>query len=120
MKKTGMQVFLSGLRRKCPSCGTGRIFAGYLKLEEECPNCQIPIGEIRADDFPPYLTILIVGHIIIPALLFSEAKWHPPSWVQMTIWPTAAVLLALLLLPRIKGVVVGMMWQLGLKGDEQR
>ncbi len=110
---------LTGFKRKCPSCEQGKIFSGYLKLENECPNCTAPIGEIRADDFPPYLTIFIVGHIIVPALLLVEIYYHPPAMAQMIIWPSLAVVLSLSLLPILKGAVVGFMWSLGLKGDEQ-
>lgn len=109
----------TGFRRHCPSCEEGKIFDGYLKLKNECPNCAAPVGEIRADDFPPYLTIFIVGHIIIPLLVFVEAKYHPPTLFQMILWPTLAVILSLSLLPILKGAVVGFMWSIGMKGDEQ-
>ncbi|WP_321395423.1 DUF983 domain-containing protein [Emcibacter sp.] len=114
-----MAAIKKGLRRKCPCCGQGRAFAGYLKLSEECSVCNTALGEIRADDFPPYLTIFIVGHLVVPALLYVEATWHPETWVQMTLWPIVALMLSLTLLPLLKGGVVGLMWALGLKGDEQ-
>ena len=110
---------MAGFRRQCPSCEQGKIFAGYLRLKDNCPNCAAPIGEIRADDFPPYLTIFMVGHIIIPALLFVEITYHPPAMIQMIGWPALAVVLSLSLLPVLKGAVVGFMWSLGMKGDEQ-
>ncbi len=110
---------LTGFRRKCPSCETGKIFSGYLKLAEKCPGCAAPIGDIRADDFPPYLTIFIVAHIIVPALVLVEANYHPPAALQMIVWPAAAVIMSLALLPILKGAVVGFMWSLNMKGDEQ-
>ena len=109
----------TGLRRQCPSCELGKIFDGYLKLKDKCPHCAAPIGEIRADDFPPYLTIFIVGHIVVPALLLVEMNYHPPAMIQMIVWPSLALVLSLSLLPIMKGAVVGFMWSLGLKGDEQ-
>ncbi len=114
-----LRSIATGFRRKCPSCERGRIFAGYLKLADHCPACRAPIGQIRADDFPPYLTIFIVGHIIVPALLYVEATWHPPVTLQMIFWPSLATVLALSLLPVLKGAVVGFMWSIGMKGDEQ-
>jgi len=109
---------VTGFKRKCPSCEKARVFASYLKLKDKCPHCGAPIGEIRADDFPAYLTIFIVGHITVPGLFVSEMLYHPPTIFQMIFWPSTAILLALLLLPRLKGAVVGFMWSLGMKGDE--
>lgn len=108
-----------GLRRSCPHCGQGQIFKGYLKLSEHCTSCKAPTGEIRADDLPPYLTIFLVGHLIIPLLVLTEAIYHPPLWLQMTVWPSLTLLLTLGILPFIKGAAVGLMWHLKLKGDEQ-
>ena len=107
-------------RRRCPHCGVGKIFKGYLKLSDNCSNCSAPTGDIRADDLPPYLTIFLVGHIIVPALLVVEGAYHPPLWIQMVIWPSLTLLLTLTFLPFIKGAAVGLMWHLKLKGDEQR
>ncbi|WP_138381065.1 DUF983 domain-containing protein [Luteithermobacter gelatinilyticus] len=118
-KDTLFASIAKGLRRACPQCGTGRIFAGYLKLKPACPSCQAPIGEIRADDFPPYLTIFLVGHIVVPLLVYVEAAFQPPTWVQITVWPLISLILALAFLPYLKGGVVGLMWSLDLKGDER-
>ena len=97
----------TGFKRQCPSCEEGKIFAGYLKLKTQCPTCAAPIGEIRADDFPPYLTIFIVGHILVPALVFVEINYHPPMMFQMILWPSLALILSLSLLPILKGAVIG-------------
>lgn len=109
-----------GFKRTCPHCGTGHIFSGYLKLSDQCTNCAAPTGEIRADDLPPYVTILIVGHIIVPLLLLVEALYQPALWLQLVFWPTLTLLMTLTFLPFIKGAAVGLMWHLKLKGDEQR
>ena len=108
-----------GLKRKCPHCGEGNIFKGYLKLLKGCDNCAAPTGEIRADDLPPYLTIFLVGHIVVPILVYVEAVYHPSIWLQMAVWPSITLFLTLLFLPYIKGAAVGLMWYLKLKGDEQ-
>ncbi len=108
-----------GFKRTCPHCGKGSIFKGYLK-NSDCSNCSAPMGEIRADDLPPYLTIFLVGHIVVPMLLLVEATYRPELWIQMAIWPTVTLFLTLLILPLMKGAAVGLMWYLNLKGDEQR
>ncbi len=108
-----------GLRSRCPACGQAPAFRGYLKVVEQCAHCHEPLGLIRADDFPPYITILLVGHIVVPLLLLSEQRWALPMWTQMAIWPAVTLLLTLLLLRPIKGGVLGLMWALKLRGDEQ-
>ena len=108
-----------GLRLRCPCCGEAPAFRGYLKVVEHCARCGAALGEIRADDFPPYLTILLVGHIVVPLLLMAEQAWSWPLWTQMAVWPTVTLLLTLLLLKPIKGGVLGLMWSLRLRGDER-
>lgn len=114
-----MTSVLRGFKRTCPHCGKGHFFKGYLKVGD-CSSCNAPTSEIRADDLPPYITIFIVGHIIVPLLVVVEAAYKPALWMQMAFWPTATLLLTLLFLPFIKGGVVGLMWHLKIKGDEQR
>ncbi len=108
-----------GLRRTCTHCGAKHIFKDYLKVADNCNECAAPVGEIRADDLPPYLTIFLVGHIVVPLLLLVEAMYHPPLWLQMAVWPSVTLILTLLFLPFIKGAAIGLMWHLKIKGDEQ-
>ena len=107
-----------GFRRRCPRCGEHSAFAGYLKLAPACQNCGETLGHIRADDFPPYLTIVVVGHLIVPLILLAERAMAPPTWIHLAVWLPLTALLTLTLLPHIKGGVVGLMWHLGLRGDE--
>ena len=84
-----------------------------------CYHCGERFDDIRTDDIAPYFTILIVGHLIAPFILLLERLYAPPLWVHWLAWPVLTVLLTLLVLPRIKGGVLGWMWWLGLRGDEQ-
>lgn len=70
----------------------------------------------RADDAPPYFTIFIVGHIVIPLLLLVERVWRPELWVHFSIWLPLTLLLTLWLLPRTKGATVGMQWAFRMHG----
>ena len=108
-----------GLRRSCPQCGLGHTLHSYLKVRSDCSECGEALGHIRADDFPPYLTIVTVGHVMAPLLLLSEQLYSPPTWLQMTLWPALAMLLMGLILPISKGFCLNLMWHLGLKGDER-
>lgn len=107
---------LRGFRGRCPQCGGGRLFRKFLKVRDNCPTCTEELYHQRADDFPPYLTIFAVGHIVIPLLAWVELTYHPPIWVHMSIWPAMVIVLALGLLQPIKGAVVGLQWSLRMHG----
>lgn len=108
-----------GISSLCPACGRGPIYTRYLKTAPNCDACGAPNGDIRTDDIAPYFTILIVGHIIVSLLLITEQLFAPPVWVHWITWPPMTLLAALLVLPRVKGAIMGWMWWLDLKGDEQ-
>jgi uncharacterized protein (DUF983 family) len=99
-----------GLACRCPACGKGRIFNAYLKVAPVCTACGEDLSHQRADDAPPYFTILIVGHIIVPLVLFVEMNWHPDVTAQMMVWLPLTAILALTILPPVKGAVVGYQW----------
>jgi len=113
-------VLFRGLRRRCPRCGRGHILHSYLKVTSACDSCTEPLGHIRADDFPPYLTIVIVGHIMLPLVFYTERAFVLPTWIEMSVWPLLALLLMAAVLPVMKGACVGLMWHLGLQGDEKQ
>ncbi len=95
---------------RCPHCGRGRLFARYLKQVERCSACGEDYSAVRADDGPAWLTILIVGHIVVAAVLFEEALGLWPVWLSMSVFPLLAAVLSLLLLPVAKGAFIGMIW----------
>jgi uncharacterized protein (DUF983 family) len=99
-----------GWRRKCPNCGTGPLLTGYLKVRDTCQVCREELYHHRADDGPAYLTILIVGHIMAPALLMAFTTYRPDPLILFTIFAIGCIALSLYLLPRLKGVVVAVQW----------
>jgi uncharacterized protein (DUF983 family) len=107
-----------GLACRCPNCGGGRLFASYLKQVDTCAACGEPLGHIRSDDAAPWLTILVVGHILVPIVLAVEMSTTWPDWVSMTLWPALGLALAVALLPRAKGLFVGVIWATGAPGSE--
>ncbi|MES1991260.1 MAG: DUF983 domain-containing protein [Pseudomonadota bacterium] len=109
-------AMLRGLKLRCPKCGEGKLFRKYLKVNDTCPNCGEELFHHEADDAPPYFTILIVGHIVVPLMLAVEMAYQPPVWVHMAIWPLLTLGLCLSMLPRIKGAVVGVQWAAKMHG----
>jgi uncharacterized protein (DUF983 family) len=111
-----LSALLRGFAQRCPSCGTGALFWRYLKVTERCPACSEELYHQRADDAPPYFTIVVVGHFIVGGVLALERALHPPLWVHAALWLPLTVLASLLLLPRIKGAIVGLQWALRMHG----
>jgi uncharacterized protein (DUF983 family) len=101
---------MRGFRGRCPNCGEGRLFRAYLKVEPICAACGHDNGRYRADDAPPYFTILIVGHLFVAPMLLFPWIWqaNPALVVGVTLPALAAV--AMLLLPHVKGAVIGAHW----------
>ncbi|MHB8285736.1 MAG: DUF983 domain-containing protein [Caulobacteraceae bacterium] len=108
-----------GLRRKCPNCGEGALYSRYITVQAHCAVCGHDNAQYRADDAGPYFTILVVGHLVIGPMLFSPFIWKAPiAWVLGATLPTVAVL-TLVLLPIIKGGVIGAQWALKADRDTQ-
>ena len=108
-----------GVRCLCPACGQTKAFRGYLKVVPECLNCGAPLGRYRADDAPPYFTIFIVGHLLVPVMYWTETGYRPELWVLAAIFLPVALLMTTLLLRPVKGATLGLMLKLGMvKSDD--
>jgi uncharacterized protein (DUF983 family) len=108
-----------GFRRRCPHCGQGALFDGYLKVNDRCPVCREELFHHRADDGPAYLTILIVGHLVAPLIHITFTRFRPDPLVLATVFTIGTVALSLYLLPRLKGMVVGLQWARRMHGFGQ-
>lgn len=104
---------------KCPNCGKGALYKSYLKQVDRCSVCGESYGQIHADDGPPWLTILLVGHVIIPLIFVVNDLTVWPLWVAMSVWPALTALLALAVLPRAKGVFLAILWKTRAPGSER-
>ena len=111
--KTAM---LRGSRQRCPACGKGALYGKFLKVAEACPACGEELHHQRADDAPPYFTMVIVGHVVVGGVLMLEKAYAPPSWIHLSIWLPLTVGMSLALLPRVKGALVGLQWALRMHG----
>lgn len=109
-----------GLQHHCPACGKGRLFRKYLKVSERCEACDHELGRYPADDGPAYLTILLVGHLIVAPMLFFPIVWESSAFYSVPIILGSLGLITLLALPRIKGGWIGLMYALGMRDTEAR
>lgn len=119
-----MPPFLTALARgalgRCPACGLTRAFNGYLRVVPQCAACGAPLGSVRADDAPPYFTIFIVGHLLLPVMFAVERGYAPALWLQAAVGLPVALVMCLGLLRPVKGATLGLMLKLGMmKSDDE-
>jgi uncharacterized protein (DUF983 family) len=103
-----------GVARRCPNCGVGRLFAGFLTIRSPCEICGNDNSIYPSDDFPPYLAIFITGHLVIPLFVWTDAAYQPPTWLEAAIWLPATAIMCTVLLPFMKGATVGLCWATNL------
>ena len=106
----------NGLAGRCPACGEGKMFRAFLKVADACPHCGEELHHHRADDFPAYIVVSIVGHVMLSMTYWIEVLIKPEIWMQMvTVLPTGAILTLLLIQP-VKGAVIALQWRMGMDG----
>ncbi|MCB1380322.1 MAG: DUF983 domain-containing protein [Alphaproteobacteria bacterium] len=105
-----------GLRQRCPNCGRGQMFSAFLKVADQCGHCGEELHHHRADDAPPYFTMFIVGHIVVPLILLVEKLWRPALEVHFILWTVVTLGLTFALMPMVKGAIVALQWALRMHG----
>ncbi len=98
--------YAAGLRGRCPRCGEGRLFAGYLDLAPRCERCGLDYSFADAGDGPAVFVILIAGFAVVGAALVVEMLWRPPYLVHAALWLPMLLVLTLGLLRPLKGLLV--------------
>ena len=109
-------ALLRGLRCRCPECGEGRLFGGFLKSRSACSHCGQSFEGHEADDFPAYIVILLLGHIVVSVMVSVNIAFNIPVEWQTVIWPTLTVILALVLIQPVKGGVIAYQWARRMHG----
>lgn len=105
-----------GWGKRCPNCGTGKLFQGYLKVHHDCTVCGEELYHQRADDGPAYLTIILVGHLMAPLLHIFYVHVVQDPWMLATIFTVGTVAASLYLLPRFKGFMIAFQWAKRMHG----
>jgi uncharacterized protein (DUF983 family) len=114
------QSVFRGVQGHCPACGKSPLFWKYLKVNGRCDACEHDLARYPADDGPAYLTILLVGHLLVAPLLLFPIVWESPPAYSLPIILIPLAILTLLILPRVKGGWIGMMYALGVKDGDAR
>ena len=107
-----------GFLGRCPSCGGTPLFRAYLKQVHACSSCHAEFGRIRADDAAPWATIIVIGHVFLPLVFFLGLENMMPLWASLTAYAVLLSALSLVLLPRAKGLFIGILWATRAPGVE--
>ena len=99
-----------GLRGRCPRCGEGHLFTGFLGLRQKCESCGLDYSFADAGDGPAVFVILIGGFIVVFAALFTEFMYQPPYWVHAALWLPLILLVTLAPLRPIKGLLIALQY----------
>jgi uncharacterized protein (DUF983 family) len=105
-----------GFRCACPNCGEGALFRGYLKPMPVCHACNEDLTHQRADDAPPYFTMVVVGHLLVPLMLAAQLATDFSVATHLAIWLPLTALLTLALLRPVKGTIIATQWALRMHG----
>ncbi|MCW5695904.1 MAG: DUF983 domain-containing protein [Bauldia sp.] len=103
----GVSASGAGFRGRCPRCGKGKLFAGYLTTRDSCSECGLDYGFTDAGDGPAVFIILIVGFLVVGLALVVEFAVHPPYWVHMVVWIPLVLILSFGMLRPLKGWFIG-------------
>ncbi|MBB4289455.1 uncharacterized protein (DUF983 family) [Rhizobium leguminosarum] len=107
---------MRGLMNRCPACGNGKLFRAFLKPVDHCAVCGEAMYHQRADDLPPYIVILILGHVVVGGYMLTDMTFVLPVWMHLAIWAPITVITALASIQPIKGGVIGLQWALRMHG----
>ncbi len=113
-----MSPYIAGIACRCPRCGRGRLFTGFLTLAPACESCGLDYGFADAGDGPAVFVILIAGFLVVGAAVIVEFVWRPPYWVHALLWIPMILVVTLGLLRPLKGLLVAL--QFHHKAEEGR
>jgi uncharacterized protein (DUF983 family) len=102
--------FVTGLSGRCPRCGKGKLFDGFLALRERCDACGLDYAFADAGDGPAVFVMFIAGFIVVGMALLVEVKYAPPLWVHAILWVPLILLVTLAPLRLIKGLLISLQY----------
>lgn len=110
---------LTAISGRCPRCGRGRLFAGFLSVVPRCESCGLSFAGHDAADGPAVFIMFITGTVAAGGVLWLELVYQPPIWVHAVLWPPVIVGLSLALLRPFKGAFIGVQYKYRAEEWEQ-
>ena len=114
-----ISALVRGGKGCCPRCGEAALFRAWLKPVERCGHCKQDWSVQQADDFPAYIGIFVVGHLLAPVVIAMIATWGMSAWATLAIILPVAVVMLLVMLQPTKGAVIAFLWWHGIGAFRQ-
>jgi uncharacterized protein (DUF983 family) len=105
-----LSPFLTGPAGRCPRCGKGKLFQGFLALRPRCEVCGLDYSFVDAGDGPAVFIMFFAGFIVVAAALGVEVAYQPPFWVHAVLWVPLIVLLTVGPLRPMKGLMIALQY----------
>jgi uncharacterized protein (DUF983 family) len=102
--------YVAGLSCRCPRCGKGKLFQGFIEVRPSCTVCALDYSFVDAGDGPAVFVILIAGFVVVGAALIVEMRYHPPYWVHAALWAPLILLVTLLPLRLLKSLLIALQY----------
>jgi uncharacterized protein (DUF983 family) len=99
-----------GLAGRCPRCGKGRLFQGFLNMRPRCEECGLDYSFIDSGDGPAVFVIMLAGFIVVGCALIVEVRYEPPLWVHALLWAPLILAITLLPLRPMKGLMIALQY----------
>jgi len=99
---------VAGLSGRCPRCGEGKLFRGFLALRPRCGHCGLDFSFADSADGPAFFVMFIAGFIVVGSALAVEILYAPPYWVHALLWGPLILITTLLPLRPVKGLLIAL------------
>lgn len=111
MRDSLVSPFAAGLKCRCPRCGKGRLFSGFLKVAPVCENCGLDLKFADSGDGPAVFVIFAVAPIVVILAFITDALFHPAPWMHLVLWIPTIIILSLLFLRPFKATMIALQYQ---------
>ena len=105
-----LSPFLTGLTCRCPRCGKGKLFHGFLDVRPTCEACGLDYRFVDSGDGPAVFIVLLAGFVVVTCALVVEFKYEPPFWVHAALWGPLILITTLLPLRPLKGLMIALQY----------
>lgn len=99
-----------GLRLRCPACWNGKLYSGFLKVQESCSHCSLPLKEHDAADGPAYVVMSVMSIKVVVLALILEFTMNPPVWLHIITWIPFTIIGSLILLRFTKSLFIAIQY----------
>lgn len=108
MSDKQVSALITGVKGRCPECGKGRLFKGFIQLENKCSECGLDYDFADSGDGPAIFIMMIVGFLVVAGAIYVEVHYMPPYWVHAALWLPGIVVLSAIFMRPLKGLLIAL------------